>query len=100
MMNDEGGMKIEKDYLTAMQNLKGPLMRGDEPPATRGLGAVAGTDRVDFSISRDVERFRKILNDIPDVRSPKVDELKPLVEAGTYQVESTLVARKMLETSW
>ena len=100
-MNEEGVMKIENDHLSGViQNLKASVVRGDETAASRVQGGGIGADRVDFSISRDVDHYRKILEGMPEVRNPKIDELKPAVAAGAYGVEAGVVARKMLETAW
>lgn len=64
--------------------------------AVRKSSAVAG-DRVELSSgSRDVLKMQEILQETPEVRKEKVDELKRQIEEGTYQVDSHQVADKMM----
>lgn len=102
MIDDEACMKIDNDYISAMmQNMKAAAVRGEESAGAKAQAASsAGGDRVVFSITRDVEHYKKMLNELPDIRNKKIDELKPVVAAGEYQVHPALVARKMLDSSW
>ncbi|HHX28180.1 MAG: flagellar biosynthesis anti-sigma factor FlgM [Bacillota bacterium] len=60
-------------------------------------GASAAKDKVVLSASQDDQnRVREILKDIPDIRLEKVEALKKQIEAGTYKVEASEVADKML----
>ena len=60
-------------------------------------GASAAKDKVVLSASQDDQnRVREILKDVPDIRLEKVEALKKQIEAGTYKVEASEVADKML----
>lgn len=102
MIDDEVFMKIDNDYLnTVMQSKRALSVRGDEAGDAKSAGVSSvGADRIEFSIGRDIEHYKKILNELPEIRSPKIDELKPLVAAGEYYVDSSVVARKMLDAAW
>ncbi len=57
----------------------------------------SGKDKIALSASQDDQnRVRGIVKDIPDVRLEKVEHLKKQVEAGTYKVDASEVADKML----
>jgi negative regulator of flagellin synthesis FlgM len=57
-------------------------------------------DRVELTTRKgEMEKLDKAVNDLPDVRAEKVAALKQQIDAGTYRVDSTKVAAKMLE-SW
>ena len=61
---------------------------------------VAPAADVEISVStREVDRAREILAVIPDVRIERVEEIKPLVDDGSYRVESKVLAKKMVNTS-
>lgn len=62
----------------------------------------ADTAAADVNLSettREVNRARQTLAQIPDVRVERVNELKPIVEDGSYHVESKVLAKKIVDTS-
>jgi negative regulator of flagellin synthesis FlgM len=62
----------------------------------------SGVDKVDLSTKareKDVEKVRKILDKVPDVREEKVVALKGAIEEGTYKVNGEKIAQKMIKES-
>ncbi len=60
-------------------------------------GAVAAKDSVSLSSgSLEVQKIRDILQETPDVRTEKVEELKARIAGGEYKVDSRQLADKML----
>jgi negative regulator of flagellin synthesis FlgM len=60
-------------------------------------GAAIATEKVDLSTkAKELQQIRQILDQIPDVREDKVNELKERIESGNYTVK---VAAKMLGQS-
>ena len=58
------------------------------------------TDSVTLSDSaRSVATARTAVQSAPDVRQQKVADIKQQLSDGTYQVSSSVLARKMLDTS-
>jgi len=54
-------------------------------------------DKIVLSASQeDQMRVRRIIDDTPDIRLEKVEALKKQIEAGTYKVDPSEVADKML----
>lgn len=102
MIDDEAFMKVDNEPIAAlMQKLKAVQLRSDDSSSPRFRKASsAGTDRVEFSITRDIDYFKKMLDALPDVSGMKIEELKPVVAADEYAVDPSLVARKMLDSSW
>jgi len=49
--------------------------------------------------SRDAGMMRGIINDLPDIREDKVQELKARIENGTYEVNSEDIAKKIVSES-
>jgi negative regulator of flagellin synthesis FlgM len=49
--------------------------------------------------SRDAGMIKGIINNLPDVREEKVQELKAQIENGTYKVSSEDIAKKMVSES-
>lgn len=49
--------------------------------------------------SRDAVMMRGIINNLPDIREDKVQELKARIENGTYEVKSEDIARKIVAES-
>ena len=54
-------------------------------------------DKVEISqIGKDIHLAKKAIQEQPDVREDKVQEIKAKIAAGTYEVSMSDVAEKML----
>ena len=51
------------------------------------------------STARDIQQAEKAIEQLPDVREEKVQELKDQIEAGKYNVNGEKIAGKMLSES-
>ena len=61
---------------------------------------VAKTDTVNISdAAKEIQEVRKELDNVPDVRADKVEQLKNQIENGTYEIKSEEIAEKMLRDS-
>lgn len=61
---------------------------------------VAQTDTVNISdAAKEIQEVRKELDNIPEVRAEKVEQLKNQIENGTYEIKSEEIAEKMLKDS-
>ena len=61
---------------------------------------VPEADEVVLSQSlHEVDRAKKALAALPDVRIDKVRDVKPRVADGSYQVDSRAVAKRMVDTA-
>jgi negative regulator of flagellin synthesis FlgM len=70
---------------------------GDKPASG---GAAIATERVDLSAkAQEFQRIRQLLDQVPDVREGKVQELKAQIESGNYKVDAGKIATKMLGES-
>lgn len=49
--------------------------------------------------SRDAVMMKGIINNLPDIRPEKVQELKTQIDSETYQVKSEDIAKKMISES-
>jgi len=64
-----------------------------------GVATVA-TERVDLSAkAKEFQQIKQIVDQTPDVRLDKVNELKDLVQSGNYTVDSGKVAAKIMGQS-
>jgi negative regulator of flagellin synthesis FlgM len=62
--------------------------------------SAARTDTVNISdAAKEIQEVRKQLDDIPEVRTEKVEQLKNQIENGTYEIKSEEIAEKMLKDS-
>ncbi|MBI4686806.1 MAG: flagellar biosynthesis anti-sigma factor FlgM [Nitrospirae bacterium] len=56
------------------------------------------SDKVNISArAKDIEKLKEAINDLPDVRTQKVESVKNAIMEGTYEVNSIKVAERMLE---
>ena len=61
---------------------------------------VAKTDTVNISdAAKEIQEVRRELDNVPDVRAEKVEQLKNQIENGTYEIKSEEIAEKMLKDS-
>ena len=57
-------------------------------------------DSVDLSqTAREIQAARKLLEEVPEVRTEKVAQLKAQIENGTYVVDNDKLAQKMISES-
>lgn len=73
---------------------------GGAAPAKPEASSVAvGSDRVELSSgSREVLKMQELLQEAPEVRADRVDELKRRIDDGSYEVDAHKVADKMLQS--
>ena len=65
------------------------------PPA--GEASIHPADRLELSgRSREVQRATEAAANSADIRAERVAALKQQIEQGTYQVDSTVLAEKLL----
>jgi negative regulator of flagellin synthesis FlgM len=59
--------------------------------------AVKSSDRVDISSQgKKVAELMAVIDQLPEVRTDKINEVKEAILAGTYQVDSKKIAQKLL----
>ncbi|MEA3486365.1 MAG: flagellar biosynthesis anti-sigma factor FlgM [Thermodesulfobacteriota bacterium] len=70
---------------------------GDDKQAA---DSVVQEDKVSLSsTARDIQQAEKAIEQLPDVREEKIQELKDQIEAGKYNVNGEKIAGKMLSES-
>lgn len=92
-------MKVDnQNAITSISLYRKDPLSGKEDGGRRP-GKISGQefDRDGLSIRKDeVEKLNKAINDLPGVRSEKVASLKQQIADGSYHIESTKVAEKIL----
>lgn len=64
---------------------------------TKTAGSSAA-DQVQISrIGKDYQVAKKAVNDVPDVREDKVNEIKERMKSGTYNVSAEEIANKIVD---
>jgi negative regulator of flagellin synthesis FlgM len=59
--------------------------------------APAAAEKVNISsVAKDIQKAKTVINNLPEVRDAKVQELKTQIEQGSYQVNSSKIAEKMI----
>ncbi len=57
---------------------------------------IQSTDKVEISsAARDIQVARKALNDLPEVRTEKLDEIKQLMASGNYKPSAEDIVSKL-----
>ena len=61
---------------------------------------IRGKEKVELSArAREIQRAKKLIEQLPDIREERVARIKAQVERGTYRVSSRQVADKLLRES-
>lgn len=70
---------------------------GAQDRAAAPTGESAPVDKVVLSPkAREIQEARKLLDEVPDVNEPRVNELRLEVETGVYQIDGSRIAERML----
>jgi negative regulator of flagellin synthesis FlgM len=60
-----------------------------------------GSDRVAFSRGyQEIDKIKKVVMEMSDIRTERVDQIRNMIQNGTYQVDAQQVAGKMLDEVW
>ena len=71
--------------------------KGTQKPQVSVTGKVQSADKVDISgKGKEIADIMAAVNELPDVRTDKVNQTKQAIESGTYTVDSSKVAQKIL----
>jgi negative regulator of flagellin synthesis FlgM len=93
-ISDKNPVQINS-YVNQVQQNSAPT----EKPSEKG-GARTGEDSVELSQNaKDLKLAQAALRELPDIRSEKVSLLKQKIDDGTYEINSTKIAGKMIEES-
>jgi len=93
-------MKIDNQDMLSSINLyqNEPISKKDDAARPQEKTQVQQQDRVELSTRKtQIEKLKKTVEAMPDVRSEKVAELKQQIANGSYRVDGIEVAQKMLE---
>lgn len=94
-MKINGGGSIKPTSPTGVQDITSGKPTG--APARTGSTSPR-SDKVDISdSSTTLQHLEKLLNDVGVVDSAKVDEIKLAISQGRFQVDSDVVADKLLQ---
>ncbi len=55
-------------------------------------------DKVELSgRAREIDALKKAINELPDVRTDKVEEIKKAIETGNYRIDPGKILRRLIE---
>ena len=82
------------------QYQKGELVKSESDAKQAGAASTVVTEKVDLSTkAKDIQVIKQIVDQTPDIREEKVQELKSQIDTGSYKVNSAKVAEKMVGES-
>jgi negative regulator of flagellin synthesis FlgM len=95
-------MKIEGNRPAENQEIRlrsqKPVKQGTTPAAVEGQPGTGRKDEVHLSgKARQIEELTKVIQQMPEMRTDKIEELKKSIEEGRYKVDSFQIAGKILE---
>ena len=81
----------------------GSVARVSRPTGSRkedALAPVSEAADVELSASlQEIDKAKEALATLPDLRVERVEGIKPLVDDGSYKVESEVLAKRIVDTS-
>lgn len=78
-----------------------PAARPEPKVARQPQADAAGarTDQVDLSpAARALQQLDKAMQESPEVREDRVNELREAIQNGTYQIDPRLIAERLLDS--
>ena len=94
-MKIQGNNQIEgKDLYGKVNDLnkKEQIGKSSETESTSGR-----RDKISLSgMAQEINELKKIIHNLPDIRTDKVEQLKQAIDTGSYHIDSYKVAEKML----
>ncbi len=95
-MKIQGNNPVEgKELYGKVNDLSKKEQSGKSSDAEKTKGE---SDKISLSgKAQEINELKALINDLPDIRTEKVEELKKAIDAGSYNIDSNKVAEKMLE---
>ncbi|NLI32852.1 MAG: flagellar biosynthesis anti-sigma factor FlgM [Deltaproteobacteria bacterium] len=95
-------MEVKKVATYISQSLQKPQEAAPRPntdeKAVSGKDASLPPDRVELSKGyQGMAQVKKVMMERGDVRMEQVDQIRSMIEKGTYQIDPEKIAEKMLE---
>ena len=70
---------------------------GSPEQASAGPGPAAAVDKVVLSPkAREIQEARQLLEEIPDISEPKVDQIRLQIDRGVYKIDGKQIAERMM----
>ena len=94
-------MKISgRKPVPASGAVSGVSRQSEKPKVDGAPGAETSATDVQLSAPlQGVERAKATVTAMPDVRVERVDEIKPRIDDGSYEVESKVVAKRIVDSA-
>jgi flagellar biosynthesis anti-sigma factor FlgM len=95
-MKIEGSRPPETQEITLRSQKVG---KQETPPGpTENQSQINQSDQVLLSgIAKELGQLKEVIQQMPDIRTDKVEALKKSIQEGTYKIDSFRIAGKILE---
>ena len=95
-------MKIHgSDGTSSIKEILQKLQQGSEGARDQKVESTPSApsgEKVEISPqAREIQRLKSLLEEIPDVREKKVEEVRRLIQEGRYEVDLNVVSDRMLQ---
>jgi flagellar biosynthesis anti-sigma factor FlgM len=93
-INGSDGSSAIRQLLQRIQQAQTPREPQQTPPQQQPQ-----EEKVKISPqAREIHRLKQIIEEIPDVREKKVEDIRRLIEEGNYKVNLDLLSDKIIES--
>lgn len=100
---NEGGSKMKIDGSGSIegQNLPANVQGAKKTDAENNSNAqkiLGGKDKISLSSkAKEINELKGLIEQLPEIRTDRIEELKKAIDAGDYNIDSLKVAEKVLE---
>jgi flagellar biosynthesis anti-sigma factor FlgM len=90
---DQKSTKLQEMELRPTEQTKAPSAKTSTP--------AEASDRVEFSKGyQEIGKLRKVVMEMADIRTERVDQVRQMIQNGTYEINPGKVAGSILEEQW
>lgn len=90
--------RIPPETLEVKLRAQKPDKQETKPGVSENPQAINKSDLVRISgKAKELEELKQVINQMPEIRTDKVEALKKAIQEGSYQVDSLKIAGKILE---
>ena len=86
-------LKLYGDQARAIKKEQRSSGTGDGRSTTQACDEVILSSK-----AQELGQLQKTMNEIPDVRAERIDQLKQQIQAGNYHVSGTDIAQRLLQS--
>ncbi|HQN19455.1 MAG TPA: flagellar biosynthesis anti-sigma factor FlgM [Syntrophobacteraceae bacterium] len=87
--------------LARVQEMDSRPIEQAKAASTKANSGAESSDRVAFSKGyQEIDRIKKVVMEMADIRMDRVEDVRKMIQQGTYKVDPDQVAGRILDEQW